>query len=136
MSVLRKADEFYTQGSDGVLRGLRLFDLERANIEAGQAWAAGHAEADNTAAELCSDYPGAGAYVLNLRQHPRDSIRWLDAALTAARRLKRQEAEGARLVNLGLAYFDLGEYRRAIEYQEQALAIARQISAASRSEAD
>ena len=35
--------------------------------------------------------------------------------------------EGAHLGNLGLAYADLGEVRRAIEYYEQALAIAREI---------
>jgi tetratricopeptide (TPR) repeat protein len=125
--VLRRARNLYEQGGDAVLRGLALFDVERPNVEAGQAWVAEHAEADDTAAGLCSDYPDAGAYVLDLRQHPRERIRWLEAALAAARRLKRQDAEGWHVGNLGLAYFSLGEYRRAIEYHEQNLTIARAI---------
>jgi tetratricopeptide (TPR) repeat protein len=35
--------------------------------------------------------------------------------------------EGTALCNLGIAYFRLGEARRASEYSEQALAIAREI---------
>lgn len=40
--VLAQADEFFLQGNDAVLHGLRLFDTERANIAAGQAWAVAH----------------------------------------------------------------------------------------------
>ena len=35
--------------------------------------------------------------------------------------------EGTWLGNLGLAYHDLGEMKKAIEYYEQALKIAREI---------
>ena len=66
-------------------------------------------------------------YVLDLRQHPRERIRWLKAALVAAQGLKWRDAEGAHLGNLGNAYNNLGEYRRAIEYYEQHLTIAREI---------
>jgi len=126
-TVLRATKELYKQGGEAITRGLALFDLEEKNIQAGQAWAEANAEKDDTAAQLCSDYPDAGAYVLNLRQHPRERIRWLESALAAARRLKRREAEGAHLGNLGLAYADLGETRKAIEYHEQALVIDREI---------
>jgi len=126
-AVLAAADDRFLEGGGAILRGLALFDLERSNIEAGQAWAAGHAGKDDSAARLCSAYPDAGAYVLDLRQHPRERIGWLESALAAARRLKDRQAEGNRLGNLGIAYHQLGEPRRAIEYHEQQLTIAREI---------
>src|SRR5205807_2248468 len=79
------------------------------------------------AAQLCIAYPDAGVYVLNLRQHPREQIRWLELAAGAARRLKQRGREGNALGNLGLAHANLGESRRAIEFYEQALLIDREI---------
>ena len=60
-------------------------------------------------------------YVLNLRQHSRERIRWLEIALAAAQRLKAREGEGVALGNLGIAYANLGETRRAIQFHEQYL---------------
>jgi tetratricopeptide (TPR) repeat protein len=125
--VLRAANEFYKLGGDEVMRGLTLFDLEWENILAGQEWAAGHAAEDRAAARLCSDYPDAGAYVLALRLRARERITWLEAALDAARKLNNRQAEGIHLGNLGLAYADLGETRKAIGFYEQRLDIAREI---------
>jgi tetratricopeptide (TPR) repeat protein len=125
--ALSTANYLYRQGRNEVLRGLGLFDLERVNIEAGQGWAVEQADSDEAAAEFCIQYPGSGVAVLDLRQHPHERIRWLEAMLTAARRLKRRDAEGTALGNLGRAYADLGETRRAIEFYEQVLQIAREI---------
>jgi len=125
--TLETACDLYLEGDEAVRRGLSLFDAERANIEAGQAWAASQPEANSQAAQLCIDYPNAGAYVLDIRQHPREQIEWLEMALQAARRLKQRDDEGNALGNLGNAYADLGETRRAIEFHEQYLAIAREI---------
>jgi len=125
--VLAAADGLYLQGGESVTKGLALFDVEWGNIQAGQAWAAAHASEDNAAAQLCGQYPDAGTYCLLLRLHPRDRIRWLDAGLAAARQLKDRGAEGMHLSNLGNAYDSLGEYRRAIEFHEEALVINREI---------
>jgi tetratricopeptide (TPR) repeat protein len=125
LSVIGEADKLYRQGGDALKRGLVLFDLEWPNIQAGQSWVKAHATEDDEAASLCSSYPDAGAYLLDLRQHPRDHIRWLESALAVAQRLKDHSAEGAHLGNLGLAYADLGETRHAIEFFEQHLTIAR-----------
>jgi tetratricopeptide (TPR) repeat protein len=127
VGVARAANDFYLKGGENVTRGLALFDAEWANIQAGQAWAAAHAPQSDDAARLCSAYPNAGAYCSALRQHPRDQIRWLEAALAAARRVRDRGAEGSHLGNLGVAYRQLGEARRAIEFYEQRLAIAREI---------
>jgi tetratricopeptide (TPR) repeat protein len=125
--VLRRADEMYKSGGEGVLGGLRHFDRERRNVEVGFAWASAHAGEDDSAARLCSDYPEAGAYVLGLQLHPREKIAWLGAAIAAARSLDDRAAAGRHLGNLGIAYRALGEPRRAIELYEQYLTIAQEI---------
>jgi len=124
--VARAANALYLRGGEDLLRGLRLFDQEWPHIRAGQAWAVQRAETDEKATRLCSDYPDA-AYCLDLRQHPRERIAWLEAAAEAARRLGDRAAEGRHLGNLGIAYHRLGEYRKAIGYYEQALEIDREI---------
>ncbi|MEK6300042.1 MAG: tetratricopeptide repeat protein [Acidobacteriota bacterium] len=125
--VLEQADETYLQGGDAVTRGLALFDWERENIEAGWGWAAANAQRDEQASQLGLSYPNAGVYVLHLRQHLQERIKWLEVMLEAARRLKHRGAEGYALGNLGIVYFALGEPRKAIEYHEEGLAIAREI---------
>jgi len=126
-TVCRAANELYERGGEWLLRGLGLFDLEWDNVEAGHRWAEENAAGNRRALELCDDYPAGCFHILPIRQHPRQQIAWLETALTAARRLDRRQAEGGHLGNLGLAYADLGEVRRAIEYYEQALTVAREI---------
>lgn len=126
-TALRGANELYMQGGEALQRGLALFDLEWGNIQVGQAWAAANAERNQTAAKLCSDYPDAGSDILDLRQHPRESIRWLEKGLAAARRLKWRSFEVAHLGSLGIAYANLGETRRAIEIHEQSLVVNREL---------
>jgi tetratricopeptide (TPR) repeat protein len=106
---------------------LFLFDVEWQNIQAGQAWTAANSESDNEAARLCSRYPSAGTYCLGVRLQPCEEIRWREAGLAAARRLKDRAGECQHLGNLGLICHGLGEYRRAIEYYGQSLAIALEI---------
>lgn len=126
LSVIREAKELYIQGGEALNRGLVLFDLEWPNIQAGQSWAEEHAVKNEVAASLCSSYPHAGAYLLSLRQHPRERIRWVESALAAAQQLKNRLDEGAHLDMLGVAYAELGASERAIEYFEQWLVIARE----------
>lgn len=126
-NVLRKADDLYLEGGEAFIRGLALFDAEWTNILTGQLWAKGHASNNDTAARLCSDYPIIGAYLLGLRQHPREQIGWLEKALTYAQKLNDRNSEQNILGNLGVAYTVIGGYRDAIEIFEQGLAIARDI---------
>ncbi len=129
--VLKEARELYLQGGAAVVQGMNLFDQERDHIESGQAWAAtrsGNEQLnDKAAAQLCVDYANAGAYVIQLRLHPREQIRWLESQLAAARRLRLREDESIALGNLGSAYLNLGDTRQAITYYEQALVIRREI---------
>jgi len=127
LSVLAHANDLYRQGGPALLRGLRLVDLEWANIRAGQAWAADLTASDQETAELACKYPHTGAYCLVLRLHPSEWIGWLETALKVARQLGRRQWKSHFLGDLGNAYAVLGETRRAIEFHEQALAIAREI---------
>ena len=127
LDVLRHCDDLYLKGGDSLMSGLALFDLERGDVEAGLTWAAENAAGDSAAAGICNDYPDAGVYCFGLRQHPLEWIRWLEAGLAAARRLGDRAGESAHLGNLGVAYRNLGEHRRAITYYEQHLGIAREI---------
>jgi tetratricopeptide (TPR) repeat protein len=126
LQVLDRADALYKQGGAALLEGLRRFDLEWENFQAGQAWAAERAEADEEAAKLCSEYPDGGAYFLPLRLPSRERIVWLESALAAARRLGNRAAEGSHLNNLGLAYWEQGDARRAIGCHERNLEMARE----------
>jgi tetratricopeptide (TPR) repeat protein len=126
-TLVRAANQLYLQGGEALQRGLALFDLEWSNVQAGQAWAAEHSERDEAAAQLCGAYPDAGVYCLALRQHPHEQIDWLEAAVTAARRLRDRRGEGSRLGNLANAYGTLGQTDQSIVCSEQALAIHREI---------
>jgi len=127
LEVLGEAQHLYETGRDSILAGLGLFDRERQNVEAGQAWAAARAGQNREIARLCNAYPDAGGYVISLRLHPRAWIAWLEAALAAARSLGDRRGEGNALTNLGAAYYSLGEVRKAIGYYEEALKIKREI---------
>ncbi|HEX9941112.1 MAG TPA: tetratricopeptide repeat protein [Thermoanaerobaculia bacterium] len=127
LELLGAVDDLYLEGGESVRVAVRLLDTEWGNIQAGQAWAAGRFQQDDTAARICDDYPNAGTFLLGLRRHPQEQIRWREQALAAARQLKNRTREGYHLGNLGIAYGVLGEFRRAIEFFEQDLAIAREI---------
>src|SRR5262245_1694893 len=126
-SVLHEADALYEQGGELLKGGLNLLDLEWANIKAGQLWAAGNSERDRAACELCATYPDAGKYVRDLRQHPRERIRWSEAALACAKLLQRRRAECRHLIALGDSYIDLSEVDHAIERYDRALELAKSI---------
>jgi len=121
------ADELYLRGGEDLLHGLALFDLEWPHIRAGREWAAARAETDEKATHLCSNYPNAAPYCLDLRLPPDDKIPWLEAAIQASRRLGDRAAEGWHLGNLGIACAGLGTTKKAIEYHLKALQIASEI---------
>ncbi len=125
--VLVAAGDLYLTGGETLLAGLALYDLEQRNIAAGQAWAADRIQTSDDGARLAAAYADVGVHVLSLRLHRRVHIGWLEAQLTACRKLGDRRGEANALGNLGLVYADLGKPRRAIEYHEQDLLIAREI---------
>jgi len=126
-AVLSVSTDLYEEGGEALARGLALFDLEWSNIQAGHdSVTPNGVEVDEDMAQLGKTYPTAGVYVLHLRLHAREWIRWLEIALAAARRLKDREYEGIAVGSLGLAYVELAETQRAIQFDEQYLNISRQ----------
>ena len=124
--VLSSATDLYQNGGKDLLSGLRKFDQERMNIDAGWAWTKDNFKNDSTAASLCSAYLN-WPYLLDLRLHPKERISWLETALVVARQLKDKRMEGAHLGNLGNAYMNMGDARKAIEYYEKYLVITHEI---------
>jgi tetratricopeptide (TPR) repeat protein len=125
-ALLQEANDLYALGGFAMARGVSNFDAHWDNIRGAQAWAREHAAADEEAARMCNAFPNAGAYVLNLRQHPLERIRWLEDALVAARGLNLRQAEGAHMANMGIVYTSMGRPRRAIELLELSLTIDRE----------
>ena len=137
--LLSFADELYQKGRENVLAGLKLFDREWVNIQAGSTGPRNSYPGESIVAfeissekrlalSLCISYlTDAGDYVLSLRLRPYDMIRWLDTALDAAQKLKNRKGESAVLGNFGIAYKNLGETRTSLKYHEQSLAFARDI---------
>jgi tetratricopeptide (TPR) repeat protein len=130
--VLRNANRLFEQGGAALQAGLKVYEAELANIERAQAWAVAQSATDPEAARLCSELPDAGNYFFDLRQHPRERVRWREAALVAARTLGNRAAEAVHLSNLGIAHGALGDTERASEYYAERLVFARKMGAAWR----
>jgi tetratricopeptide (TPR) repeat protein len=126
-AVLHALAVFHLRGGEDQAGVGRLFNSERRNIEAGQTWAAAHADENDSAAALSMSYANAAAHVLRLWLHPRQHLGWLRASFRTAQRLKDRRAEGATLYNLGVTYLSLGESPHAVQALEEALAIAREL---------
>ena len=124
--TLMRANLLYMRGGDAALEGLGLFDAERPNIEAGQAWAARNLGDDKQAAYLCLEFVYQGAYILKLRQSMYQTSLWARAALDAARCHGEREREAGALISLGNAHADLGETDHARELWSRAVEIARE----------
>jgi tetratricopeptide (TPR) repeat protein len=117
-------EELYLKGKQS--EGLKLFDRERRQIDAGWQWAITQFPADDTD-RILLDFADATVYVGDLRYNLRgERIPQLEAQAAAAQRLGRKSAENAALSNLGIAFYDLGLYGQAIDYYNQALMIVNQ----------
>jgi tetratricopeptide (TPR) repeat protein len=125
--ILWKAREIRdTNTKTCFLDSLQLIDQEWTNIVTGQSWAAANFNKNAEIAGFCSDFTGAYADI-DLRLSRREHIEWLNSALNACRKIGDRQGEGNHLGNLGIAYFSLGDYHKAIDYYEQALLISIEI---------
>ena len=124
------ADDEYEKGNEHILIGLSQFRFIWPHLLTAYERYLPEQKTfprPDTADRWLSNFPGQCAYVLDLHLPPRQKIPILQNALEAARRLDDKGAEGVHLGNLGLAYADLGDARKAIEFYEQYLSIAREI---------
>lgn len=127
MDVLEITNSLYEEGNENILSGLQLFDQEWEHIRFAHVWAYENRTASKSIAEFVMLYPDVSVYCLDLRLPPKQKISWLEAAAEAAKQLDRKDVLGRHLGNLGLAYINLGEVQKAIEFYEQRIEIAREI---------
>lgn len=125
LKILENAQKLYKSGGGNIIKGLDLFDLELDNIFSAQRWAKANMKKSRRAAELCAAYPGVGSFILNVRQKPRDRIKWLEQAVEASKISKNKKAEYTNLNNLGLTLNELGEYQEALKRYKRALKLAQ-----------
>src|SRR5262245_24744615 len=104
LTVLGTACKLHDLGEEAVVEGLALFDEEWENIRSGQGWAEENAALDDEAAEYCNIYAYSGGYLFFLRLRPEEQIRWSDAGLLAARRLRQRDDVAVHVGNLANAY--------------------------------
>jgi tetratricopeptide (TPR) repeat protein len=124
--VLERSEQLYVLGGTATVEGLRMFDRDRHQIEAGHGFALAHA-GGKTGARLLAAYGEAAPYLVNLRLRARERVAWTEAAVAACRRLGDREAEGSRLTSPGTPFADCDDPPAAIRCYERAVAIAREL---------
>lgn len=127
LKIFSTANDYYKAGGVAIAEGLSLFDNERINIEAGQAWVNKRLDNDDESARLCLGFAIKDHHLLSLRLHPKELINWLEAGLRVAQKIGNRHDESNILRNIGLAYQKAGEFRKALPYYEQSLAISREL---------
>jgi tetratricopeptide (TPR) repeat protein len=127
LDVIWEATKLCEQGGEEFHRGSASFDRELDNIKLGQLWASSNAAKDIEADTLCSNFPDAGGYLVDLRLHPQERIAWQESGLSSARRLNDRNAERTHLNNLGLTHFVLGQPLLAAESHQAAMSIHRDL---------
>lgn len=125
--LLAEANDLYLKGNRDILHGLAIFGDEEVNILRGQAWAVQHRLSEKSAIKLCRDYGMVGTDIIGLRFSDQVRISWLEVALAACREIGDRRGEGTAQGNLGIAWKNFGDARRAITCYEEHLAIAREI---------
>jgi tetratricopeptide (TPR) repeat protein len=115
----------FEQGGEQMEQALEAFDADLESIRAAHSLAVSRMEEDDAAARFVSDYVSAGPNMLMYRLAPEERIRWWEAALSAARRLRDADSESAHSANLGTAYLMADRPRQALPHLEKALADAR-----------
>jgi tetratricopeptide (TPR) repeat protein len=125
VEIARAIQAQYAAGGEEVLQALACFDLELPHLEAARAWAEAHsgtARGDHLLVDLALATRDIG----NLRSAVRNERipRW-ERVCAAAQRLADHRSAVIALRNLGFAYEELGEPRRALPYYDQALTLAQ-----------
>jgi tetratricopeptide (TPR) repeat protein len=133
LQVLASANALYKEGGDSMLAGLRLFDLERLNIDWGRRAVVArvtNSEHEATISEheamICFSYCDLGLHLTGLRYSPQQRLIWAEAALVAARRLNDRGREASALCNWAAVNREIRtNLEGTLEAFEEALAIAR-----------
>src|SRR5215470_18962617 len=122
--MLREANELYSKGGKEAENALKGPVLKKwKQIVNAQKWLAQNYTKHREAARLCISYPFVGELLVYLRLPPRTRLQWGEAAAAAARRIKDRHAEAAHRHKLGMAYIDLGQFKKAISHLKRSAAL-------------
>lgn len=122
--IYYEARELYLKGNEDVLRGLKIFEQEQLHLES--AFKSLQLRSDYESSRLLISLVSVLNPTNEIRFPPHQRVRWLEAQHRAAQITGNRRAEGTALGNMGLAYADSGDSRKAIHYCEQHLLIARE----------
>ena len=127
VQIARATQTQYAAGGEDVLQALAQFDVEQPHLDTARTWAEAHAGTPR-GDRLLVDLAMATCDIGNLRSAVRDERipRW-QCAYEAAQRLDDRHGAVQATRNLGVAYEELGEIRRAIPYYEQGLSLAHKL---------
>jgi tetratricopeptide (TPR) repeat protein len=127
LGVAQQANFLYSKGYEYIFQGLRLFDSERAHIDAAWEWLRQQHDSPSTD-DLMLAFAHATDTIGHLRyDRRRDRIPQSEVVVMAAKRLRRKGEQAYSLVRLGYYYRELSETQRAMKLHEQALHICREI---------
>lgn len=127
LTVLLDAYHLQMEEGDSPARGIDLFDLEWRNIQIGYSFAQTYRSDNDPEHKLGKYYTDASLHLLDLRSDPYTRIQYLEISLNAAQQQGDQADIGTCLGNLGLAYYDLDDVSRAIDFYDQALTLHRAV---------
>jgi tetratricopeptide (TPR) repeat protein len=123
--VAAEANKMFEAGGEKMLEGVKLFDRERANIDAGWHWTATYGD---DALRLNYVLSTIGNALADMRYHARrDRLPRAETMLAAARRLRRRKDEAVALGAVGKIHQLLGDLQRTQEYYSQALKVAVEV---------
>ena len=126
-SVLQRSGEAIISVRPKAQKDRSVFTRSWGNIRTGHAWAEENFGQNEAARKLCIEY--ALADVLGVRQPLGEHISWLETGLKAARcAVERDLSTEARLLDeLGNAFREFGEPRRALDHHVKAAKLARSL---------
>src|SRR6266404_7291580 len=127
VTVIDKVERLYLEGGLAIDSALRIFNIERPNIERGYTWAKANLNRDSEATSLSVQYVIEGKNILGLRLQASALIQWLEAGLLASIALESPQNEEDCHTALGLAFARLGETRKAIQHHDASLSIAKKL---------
>lgn len=122
-TIFAAIQKSYLKGGDDALRGLELFDSERAHLVNAVEWLL--LRDDKESAALLIAMVNAVLHVGDLLLPQPTRTRWMEGQIRAAKLTGDLRAEGCALNNLGLGLISVGELSKAVEFLIRALAIAR-----------
>ena len=131
LNILSNIFHSYTAGGKNIRKSLQIFDVNRRQIEAGQAWAAAHLKANNSIAEIAWDYGNSGTWLAVLRFSIKQRLNWFETERAAAKQLRDRNLETYAMGNLSVTYYDHGYIAKSIEIAEETIKICEDLGVRS-----